>query len=133
MTEPAFDDLARELQAARPHASDELRERVLTLARTEPVQQPRRFRLMPFLIPALGAATVVAAVAVGVTSLRDTGGGEDSAVVGAPYRAQDEEAAEEGAAESGRQSSPSTLDSLTATGGAAPAETLPPSGNRLQE
>jgi hypothetical protein len=130
MTEPAFDDLARELQAARPHASDELRERVLTLARSEPVQQRRRFRLMPFLIPALGAATVVAAVAVGVTSLRDTGAGEDSAVVGAPYSAEDE-AAEEGAAESGREAAPSTLQDLRA--GPAPAETLPPSGNRLQE
>jgi Domain of unknown function (DUF4349) len=137
MTEPAFHDLARELQAARPEASDELRERVLGAARTETVHdRPRRFRLTSFLVPALGAATVVAFVAVGVTSLR---GAEDAeSVAGADTTAVVEDAAEYDVPAAGRAAGDESAAGgaerqLAPMSSAAPAETLPPSGNRLQE
>jgi Domain of unknown function (DUF4349) len=141
MTEPAFDDLARKLQAARPEASDELRERVLGLARTEPLQErPRRFRLTSFLVPALGAATVVAFVAVGVTTFRGpggdpadreaAGGGADVAAAETVASLEAFDSAEEGAADSAAP--PAGTRQRSAAQG-APAETLPPSGNRLQE
>lgn len=142
MTEPAFDDLSRELQAARPRATEELRERVLALAGTEPLRERRRFRLMPLLIPALGAATVVAFVAVGVTALRGTdsadqeaaGGGTDvaAAETGVSNYNYGAQRREESAADSAAASPKSTLQRSVITG-ASPAETLPPSGNRLQE
>jgi hypothetical protein len=69
---------------------------------------------------------------VGVTTLRDPGGGTDSAAEGAAtqpaFGAPSNPEADDEAA-SGREASPSTLQRLTP----APAETIPPSGNRLQE
>src|SRR5687767_1297318 len=97
MTEPAFEDLTRELQAARPQATEELRERVLTIARSEPVQERRRFRIAPFVLPALGTATVVAFVAVGVTALQGTRGGDGSEEAAATQPAADSSAQNYGA------------------------------------
>src|SRR5918999_3535348 len=86
-TEPAFDDLARELRAARPRASEELRERVLTIARSQPARPPRRFfprmRLAAVLVPATVVSALAIVLASGVLSLPSRGG---------------EEAAEQGAA-----------------------------------
>lgn len=127
MTEPAFDDLARELQAARPRASDELRERVLTLARAEPVRERRRFRIAPYVVPALGAATVVAFVAIGVTSLRGTDSSEQGAAGAGATAAVETPSAEAADEDAARSAAPNVMSQT------APAETLPPSGSRLQE
>lgn len=132
MTDPAFDDLSRELQAARPRASEELRERVLTLARTEPVRERRSFRITPFLVPALGAATAIAVVAVAVTSLQGsrTDSADDEAASGGSVMLEAAPAEDKAAdsSTSARQAAPPA-----ASVGGAPSETLPPSGTRLQE
>jgi Domain of unknown function (DUF4349) len=136
MTEPAFEDLTRELQAARPQATDELRERVLAIARTEPVQQRRRFRIAPFLLPALGTATVVAFVAIGVTSLQSTRSGEDAEEAAATQPAADSSAQNYAPVQGGaatEEAAAGEADRQLAPMLSAPAETLPPSGNRLQE
>ena len=132
MTEPAFDDLAHELQAAKPVASDELRERVRAIARAEPPRERRRFRITPFLVPALGAATVIAAVAVGIGSLRETGSGGAGMEAAATVPA-DTPSAEAGAGEAADSAAAGEATRQLAPTATTPAETLPPSGNRLQE
>jgi hypothetical protein len=135
-TEPAFDDLARELRAARPRASEELRERVLTIARSEPARLPRRFfpsvRLAAVLVPATAVSALAIVLASGVLSLPSGGDGEEAAVGGAPTTATYESAVPEAADQA--ESAPATGNLGTVTRAATPpTQTLPPSGQRLQE
>src|SRR5918999_4013122 len=136
-TEPAFDDLARELRAARPRASEELRERVLTIARSEPARPPRRFfpsvRLAAVLVPATVVSALAIVLASGVLSLQ-SGGGEEAAEQGAatgPVFGGLESGTPEGANEAQRDRAASGAPAATATQELSP--TLPPSGRRLQE
>jgi hypothetical protein len=134
-TEPAFDDLARELRAARPRASEELRERVLTIARSEPARPRRRLfpslRLAAVLVPATAVSALAIVLASGVLSLPS--GGDDVAEEGAAttgaFESFEPEAADQ--AESGAPLNSPPIGAVTS--GRAQTETLPPSGGRLQE
>ena len=138
-TEPAFDDLARELRGARPRASEELRERVLTIARSEPARPPRRFfpsvRLAAVLVPATVVSALAIVLASGVLSLQ-SGGGEEAAEQGAatgPVFGGLESGTPEGANEAQRDRAAVGAPAVTATQELSPTQTLPPSGRRLQE
>ena len=133
MTEPAFDDLARELQAARPRASDELRERVLTLARAEPVRERRRFRIAPYVVPALGAATVVAFVAIGVTSLRGTDSSEQGAAGAGATAAVETPSAEAADEDAARSAAPNVMSQTAMGTRDFPLAVSFPSGQRTRQ
>jgi Domain of unknown function (DUF4349) len=124
-----FDELAALIRAARPRASDDLRERVRALAEAEPAPRAaRRFRFparrtLLVLAPAMLVAVVASAAIVGLTR----GDSEDERFAGRDTPVQSEV----------RQLEPSqpTEESLKAEGatGAVPPANLPPSRIRAQD
>ena len=126
-----FDELTAQLRAARPSPSTELRERVLALA-DQPAPAPRRrpgFAL-PTLRPVLAAAAVagIAAVAVGIATQVDRGGGDETvareAVLTQPGGAYSQESAK-----SAEDSAAAPTELQSGRSSASP----PPSGTRLQD
>ena len=122
-----YEELAAQLRAARPRASEQLREQVRELARRPVVERsttraPLFRRLAPLALAALLVAAVVGGVALlssqTSTSTEGAGGGDEAASAPAMADARESQATTE------------LNQSVRAAPGAA---TLPPAGGRAQE